>query len=126
MRLDFTIPDWSFNPFKSAEHNSVTLPRIAFHGLHVLIGIPALLLYFLGVSFWISFAIIAVLAIYDKFIWIDTKNKKVHWWVVDEYILVWDFIGDFLLTELILLGLTFGWPVAIGIYYFASLLADPY
>lgn len=113
-----------WNPFAIVTHNQVKAPRIVHHAVHVLLGLPCLLLPF---PWSVIFALI--LAFYVKHVWLDwhrTSGEFFHPWVENETRLL-DEIGDAILT---VIGATLFWwlghpLVLIPTYYAISLVNDP-
>lgn len=66
------------NPFERVEHNQWRLPRIAFHGAHAAIGLPAWLL-----GLWLGWPVALVagvgLACLDKCVWFNWRGGRVVW-----------------------------------------------
>ena len=111
-----------FNPFAMANHNEWRLPRIVFHAVHVLMGVPFA---FLPLPLWARLTLAGALAIYSKFVWLDwkrTSGQFFHPWVT--YTLnAPDFVSDLGLT---LLGVFLPAPLIFaGAYYVLSLVNDP-
>lgn len=113
-----------WNPFALVRHNQVRLPRIGHHAVHVLLGVPCLLLPFP----W-SVGVALLLALYVKHLWVDwgrTSGNLIHPWVDNEAPLL-DQVSDAGLT---LIGATAGWwtghlmLLAIT-YYLLSVVNDP-
>lgn len=133
MKFDFELPPLSLNPFKMSIHNSVRMPRIVNHLLHFAIGfvvwavmqlvIPAV--FHVTFPLWAIVIALLVADVWNKCSWIDTVNKKIWWWVPWPEVMVWDFIGDTILTLMPVLITLCPWAM-IPVYYLASLLSDPY
>jgi hypothetical protein len=125
MKLNFAAPSLHFNPFAMTTHNRVRLPRILHLLLHSLVGVVASLPFlFWHAPLWMVIVGLAVVALWVKFTWIDTERKRVYLWVVPPEVEVWDFLGDLLLTELVVIALINPWAV-LPAFYLASIISDP-
>lgn len=114
------------NPFSVVTHNEWTLPRIAFHATHILIGLVVLMIgHLVGAPLWLIATVAVALAIYSKFVWLDwhrTSGTFFHPWVAYAF-KPFDFVSDLGLT---LLGVFFPAPLIFaGAYYVLSLVNDP-
>lgn len=133
MKFNFTLPPLSLNPFKHAVHNGVPMLRIVNHLLHFGIGLGVWavlkllvpLVLHVTVPVWAIIIVMILASIWNKFSWIDVPNKKVYWWVPIDELMVWDCVGDTILTIVPIL-ITICPLAMIPVYYGCSLLSDPY